>query len=53
MYIETEMTGVDPNNKKIVVNPYTKGGKQGNQCILSHFLSSLGAHEKTDCTSML
>ena len=26
---------------------------QGNQCLLSHFLASLGAQEKTNCTSML
>ena len=26
---------------------------QENQCLLSHFLTSLGAQEKTDCTSML
>ena len=26
---------------------------QAYQCLLSHFLASLGAQEKTDCTSML
>ena len=26
---------------------------RGNQCLLSHLLTSLGAQEKTDCTSML
>ena len=26
---------------------------QGNHCLLSHFLASLGAREKTDCTTML
>ena len=26
---------------------------QGNQCLLLHFLASLGAQEKTNCTSML
>ena len=26
---------------------------QGNRCLLSHFLASLGAQEKTNCTSML
>ena len=26
---------------------------QGNQCLLSYFLASLGAQEKTNCTSML
>ena len=26
---------------------------QGNQCLLSHFLASLGAQEETNCTSML
>ena len=37
--------------------PYTDGPRpsppQVNQCLLSHFLTSLGAQEKTDCTSML
>ena len=31
------------------VRPHT----QGNQCLLSHFLASLAAQEKTNCTSML
>ena len=26
---------------------------QGKQCLLSHFLASLGAQENTNCTSML
>ena len=31
------------------VRPHT----QGNQCLFSHFLASLAAQEKTNCTSML
>ena len=36
--------------------PYTndrRSSPQAYQCLLAHFLASLGAQEKTDCTSML
>ena len=28
-------------------------GHRNNRCLLSHFLTTLGAQEETDCTSML
>ena len=37
-------------HRRLADRPYAP---QGNQCLLSHFLASLGAQEKTNCTSML
>ena len=39
----------------VITWPYTDrpSAPQDNQCLLSHFLTTLGAQEETDCTSML
>ena len=45
-----------PIRENLVITwPYTDrpSAPQAYQCLLSHFLATLGAQEKTDCTSML
>ena len=41
----------------VITRPYTASDRpsapQAYQCLLSHFLATLGAQEKADCTSML
>ena len=55
--------GAEPNSQVnlpipenlVITWPCTKrpSAPQRNQCLLSHFLASLGAQEKTNCTSVL